>query len=1197
MKQRTKKILSMILALSMLTGLLSVSSVVTPVAAETVNLTLTLNPSVKYQTVEGFGFAYGLNISAGEMNQTEWLEKIVGGLGLTMWRSGIPAGSTVPSENSEWQANRDNVLKLKEAADALGEPLRVILSAWSPPGVWKIRVNDSNNDIGGTQRLATVNEYRDQKVYHGMSTHGGTLDPDYYDDFAYYLVEVLRMYEDIGVDVYALSLQNESGFFEPYDSCIYTWEWYADLLEVCVPIIKSAYPNVLIFGAECMLEFQAHDQGWWDNFLYGKHIKAKRPEAWALLDRMATHGYSDGIASTAVANHKSLWNAQKTKYGSAVGKINWMTETSGYVNNWSAGTDQGQSALSLAIAIQTGLLYGDMAAWMWWSGHDPVDGGFCLAEGNGVTGKKWEVSKHFYRYIRPDAVRIDAKFNAEVPATLMATAYKHDKLGNNVVVFVNSGDDDYNVNVTGISGVSNWDYYLTTAAADVNNKLTENVSGSSVNIPAKSVVTLVNGKYIADAPGYASEENKDASDAGMTKQILERANYSVSAVFADTEAEAFAEAGKLVAQKIMSGVSFEITTVGFVPAVNSLDDAANVKDGYYKFTVALTKGKTSVKTKELTMQIRYISAISVPINIDASQTYQTIDGFGFIGTQETEGWTDLVVSDLGLSMWHGWIDPTNPFENDAAAVKDLADRYWAKNGKRLRAYLTVMSPPADMKVYSGQNNDGVAYNGYFGGVLDPKKYDEFCVWLNAEIKKYSDAGLTVYAIALAFEPPWAYDWQSSTNYNAAQFVDLINNVAPKIKEAYPSIKIAAAGMPLMFNLAPWAGDILQTIVRNNKNGVMDKVDIFTSNSGGSIEEWNEYYKGGSMSPSYDIPGKTHWISKDDGWGDDWSSQTLAFAASFQTNLIYGDISAWVYHTSDKLIRDELSRGNMYYTLKHFIKYIKPGAVRIDTAVADDRLVSAFKNTDGSTVIQIVNPEDSDYALDIKGKNMPKFFSYYITSVNAEDNCRFDGFINTSSGDFVIVPAKSVVTLVSDISEWVVSEVIAANERGLATNELLDGFKIATTRAEFCRAAVNFIEKYYGESIENILLERGLEAKTFADTDDAAIAAAAALGIAAGTDADKNLFSPLSTLTREQAATFLKRVLVDIIGIEVDSAKVAWADADKISSWVKNEIDILYATGIMNGTSATPLEFSPKSFYTHEQSIATFNRLWNYCGII
>jgi hypothetical protein len=176
--------------------------------------------------------------------------------------------------------------------------------------------------------------------------------------------------------------------------------------------------------------------------------------------------------------------------------------------------------------------------------------------------------------------------------------------------------------------------------------------------------------------------------------------------------------------------------------------------------------------------------------------------------------------------------------------------------------------------------------------------------------------------------------------------------------------------------------------------------------------------------------------------------------------------------------------------------------------------------------------------------------------------------------------------------WSAPEVTSAIKRGIATEELLDDFGADTTRAEFCRAAVNFLERYYNMPVEDILEERGLEAQIFADTDDPAIAAAAALGITAGTDISRNLFSPGLPLTREQAATMLKRTL-DVIGAEVESEKVGWTDAGDISSWAAEAIDIVFASGIMGGTSTVSLVFSPKRPYTHEQSIVTFNRLWSY----
>ncbi|GHU87273.1 hypothetical protein FACS1894202_01280 [Clostridia bacterium] len=171
------------------------------------------------------------------------------------------------------------------------------------------------------------------------------------------------------------------------------------------------------------------------------------------------------------------------------------------------------------------------------------------------------------------------------------------------------------------------------------------------------------------------------------------------------------------------------------------------------------------------------------------------------------------------------------------------------------------------------------------------------------------------------------------------------------------------------------------------------------------------------------------------------------------------------------------------------------------------------------------------------------------------------------------------------SSWATASVEKASALGLATVDLTDGYQTATTRAEFCRAAVNFLRKY-GYDVD------GVTPKLFADTSDKDIGIAAALGITSGTDTAKNLFSPDGTLTREQAATMLRNVM-NVIGAKYDTAAVKWTDARDISSWAQTAADVMYSAKVMGGTSTTALVFSPKTPYTHEQSIITLVNLWEY----
>jgi len=186
---------------------------------------------------------------------------------------------------------------------------------------------------------------------------------------------------------------------------------------------------------------------------------------------------------------------------------------------------------------------------------------------------------------------------------------------------------------------------------------------------------------------------------------------------------------------------------------------------------------------------------------------------------------------------------------------------------------------------------------------------------------------------------------------------------------------------------------------------------------------------------------------------------------------------------------------------------------------------------------------------------------------------------------VLISLPTIVLADSTPSNWAVESVEEAKALGLVTNELLNDFSATTTRLEFCRAAVILLRKY-GYNVDSIT------PKMFSDTNDRDVGIAAALGITNGTDTTKNLFSSNDPLTREQAATLLNNV-IGVIGRRITSTIVAWTDAVNISNWAVQSASDMYNCGIISGTDTTKLVFSPKTSYTHEQSIVTLLRMWGY----
>ena len=88
----------------------------------------------------------------------------------------------------------------------------------------------------------------------------------------------------------------------------------------------------------------------------------------------------------------------------ADGRESWMSETSGQPASWGG-------ALSLAANAQDALVQGNVSAWLYWQMSD----GGATGSGNTLTGSgagldtaapKYVAAKHFFRYIRPGAVRV-----------------------------------------------------------------------------------------------------------------------------------------------------------------------------------------------------------------------------------------------------------------------------------------------------------------------------------------------------------------------------------------------------------------------------------------------------------------------------------------------------------------------------------------------------------------------------------------------------------------------------------------------------------------------------------------------------------------------------------------------------------------------------------------------------------------------
>ncbi|GHU92870.1 hypothetical protein FACS1894208_00970 [Clostridia bacterium] len=182
----------------------------------------------------------------------------------------------------------------------------------------------------------------------------------------------------------------------------------------------------------------------------------------------------------------------------------------------------------------------------------------------------------------------------------------------------------------------------------------------------------------------------------------------------------------------------------------------------------------------------------------------------------------------------------------------------------------------------------------------------------------------------------------------------------------------------------------------------------------------------------------------------------------------------------------------------------------------------------------------------------------------------------------------IVDPLDTASTWAKSSIADSVAKNLVPDALQNKYTAVLTRAEFCRLAVKFVETYHGKTIDAILTEKGLKRGTFSDTTDATILAAAALKIVSG--GGNGAFNPNGTLTRQEAATMINNILVNVLGINASKdVSVAFGDRSSIASWAQSSVAAVSSLKIMNGDGKN---FNPRGTYTRQEGIITFSNFYS-----
>lgn len=437
--------------------------------------TLTLDYALQYQTLEGLGSSTRTGDS--HLKQAANQDYYIQDFGASMFRvfmdyTAMPnAKSPAASINYETDFNLTGAAKWNEIPIELKTrypDLRLIGTFWSPPAWMKA---SGATDGGDPATNVLLSQYEDH--------------------YAYFLAESIRLFDEhFQAPLYALSIQNELLFDEPYASCIWTPEQYFRVVKKLCQILDQRGVEIILFGPEHMTKD------------YGRALDFLRP---LLADPVtapyfqvaAAHGYTNGVEGDANPTSASqFWD----KAASPNNLRFWMTETSGDPHTWDGALD------GVAGAVHNALVYGHASAYTYWlANHESVSHGEELFEAMQPTKKSYAF-QHFCKYIRPGAIRV--ALDPANDSQLNVSAWIHPIDGTMTAVLLNrySGSRQVDLTVLHETGIDQFTAHRT-SSTDNFARLTplaiDTTGLVSFVMPARSMVTLQGTGGSFPLPEYA----------------------------------------------------------------------------------------------------------------------------------------------------------------------------------------------------------------------------------------------------------------------------------------------------------------------------------------------------------------------------------------------------------------------------------------------------------------------------------------------------------------------------------------------------------------------------------------------------------------------------------------------------------------------------------------------------------------------
>jgi glucuronoarabinoxylan endo-1,4-beta-xylanase len=408
------------------------------------------------------------------------------------------------------------------------------------------------------------------------------------------------------------------------------------------------------------------------------------------------------------------------------------------------------------------------------------------------------------------------------------------------------------------------------------------------------------------------------------------------------------------------------------------------------------------------------------ITVDTTKRQQLIEGFGGFGAAKVwwdpppyfdQAWLDKL-ADLGVTIVrteisHDFESEDRMFHLEPASANGQQLGYLqALQAMGVKILATAFTPPIWMKL-DPDNSLAWYCNGQCGGTLDPGHYQDYADYLVEYVKEMHAAGVEIYALSIANEPLFANPW-STCVYTEQGYAEVLKLVGAAFAEAGLSTRLVG---PEHIGLVSWNSGFFKSLLGDAAaRNALDiyAVHMYTFDSApdfGSAEGWTQLFG------HVDGAGKQLWMTEtgDTNHHEKWDEAFL-MAKGLHLALRFGKVSAWLYwYMATDVLTDapDNTPNPLYYALKQYYRYIRPGYLQVESATDDtDILPTAYVFGDGLTVVLINDGSTGKTATVKLGSDgtLPSFDAFRTSSSESAVA------VGKISDGIVALPAKSITTL-------------------------------------------------------------------------------------------------------------------------------------------------------------------------------------------